>query len=121
MNEYFRKVALGAATLGLLLSLFLALRPGEVLPSPAAVTVRIEVPSRTAPTVRRYSVERQRQVVIVVTAELSDDVHLHGYDLKAAVGPGRPATLRFAATAAGRFELELEERGLELADLDVSP
>src|SRR5687768_6737517 len=132
MNPDFRKVALIAASLGLLLSLFLVLRPGddeEAAPTttvattepvttteppattapkpPDVVTIRIAVPSDTAPKVRRYSVKQDRKVVIVVRTELADHVHLHGYDLMADVGPGQPATIRFTATAPGRFELEL--------------
>jgi hypothetical protein len=155
VNRDFRKVALIAAALGLLLSLFIALRPDdedstaptttvatttapattETEPPPATteppattapkppdvVTIRIAIPSDTAPTVRRYSVKQGRKVVIVVRTELSDHVHLHGYDLMADVGPGRPATIRFTATAPGRFEIELEDRGLEFAELEVRP
>ena len=59
--------------------------------------------------------------MIVVRCELSDHVHLHGYDLMADVGPGTPATIRFTATAPGRFEIELEDRGLQIAELEVRP
>ena len=158
MNPTFRKVALTAASLGLLLSLFLALRPNddddgvaaptttvatttapattateppattEIEPPattapkpPEVVTIRIAVPSDTAPKVRRYSVKKDRKVVIIVRSELSDHVHLHGYDLIADVGPGRPATIRFTANAPGRFEMELEDRGLPIAELEVRP
>ena len=155
MNRDFRKVALIAAVLGLLVSLFFALQPGdddEAAPTttvatttapatteteppvttteppattapkpPDVVTIRIAIPSDTAPRVRRYSVKRGRKVVIVVRTELSDHVHLHGYDLMADVGPGQPATIRFTATAPGRFEIELEDRGLEFAELEVRP
>jgi hypothetical protein len=144
----FRKVALIAAGLGLLVSLFFALRPGDdegatpatttvatttapattethaatTAPKPPdVVTIRIAIPSDTAPEVRRYSVKQGRKVVIVVRTELSDHVHLHGYDLMADVGPGKPATIRFTATAPGRFEIELEDRGLEFAELEVRP
>ena len=154
MNPDLRKVALTAASLGLLLSLFIALRPGdeETAPTttaatttteseppattteppttemtttapkpPDVVTIRIAIPSDTVPKVRRYSVKQGRKVVIVVRSELSDHVHLHGYDLMADVGPGRPGTIRFTATAPGRFEVELEDRGLEFAELEVRP
>jgi hypothetical protein len=153
VNPDFRKVALIAAVLGLLVSLFIALRPddddeaaapttvatttGATTTAPATteteppattaperpdvVMIRITVPSDEAPQVRRYSVKRGREVVIVVRTELSDHVHLHGYDLMADVGPGRPATIRFAADAPGRFELELEDLGLEFAELEVRP
>jgi len=96
--------------------------PATTAPKPpAVVTIRIAIPSDTAPEVRRYSVRKGRKVVLVVRTELSDHVHVHGYDLMADVGPGKPATIRFTATAPGRFEIELEDRGLEFAELEVRP
>ncbi len=71
--------------------------------------------------IRRVTVEEGDNVVLAVVATVSDQVHLHGYDLMADVAPGSPATLVFTATVAGRFEVELEERGIKLADLEVRP
>lgn len=161
MSPDFRKVALIAATLGLIVSLFVALRPDDEEPGGTAtatapateaeetttepapptepetetetapattappanepVTIRIAVPSDVAPDVRRYSVRRGREVVIVVRTDLIDHVHLHGYDLMADVGPGRPGRIAFTADAPGRFEIELEDRGLHIAELEVRP
>jgi hypothetical protein len=57
----------------------------------------------------------------VVESELTDHVHLHGYDLMADVAPRAPATIRFTADAPGRFEIELEDRGLQIGELEVRP
>jgi plastocyanin len=45
-------------------------------------------------------------VVIVVSADAPDDIHLHGYDIEKKVEPGKPATFRFKADLEGEFELE---------------
>ena len=37
------------------------------------------------------------------------------------VGPGAPGTIRFTADAPGQFEIELEDRGLLIAELEVRP
>lgn len=155
MSPQFRTVALISAALGLLLSLFLVLRPGdddEAAPTatvatttapattttapatteteppgttapepPDVITIRISVPGDTAPTVRRYSVKQGRQVELVVQSEIADEVHVHGYDLMADVAPGSPATIEFETTAPGRFEIELEEHKLPIAELEVRP
>ena len=158
MNPTFRKVALTVASLGLLLSLFLALRPNDDgddavgadddgrddhCPRPRRDRAarddgdraagdderrslrtwsRSGSPCRaTPPEGPALSVKQGRKVVIVVRSELSDHVHLHGYDLIADVGPGQPATIRFTANSPGRFEIELEDRGLEIAELEVRP
>jgi heme/copper-type cytochrome/quinol oxidase subunit 2 len=149
VNPQFRTVALIAASLGLLLSLFLVLRPGDdkgAAPTtsvattttapgttgteppattapkpPEVVTIRITVRSDTVPTVHRYSVKQGKQVEIVVESEIADEVHVHGYDLMGDVAPGKPVTIAFKATAPGRFEIELEEHSLPIAELEVRP
>jgi hypothetical protein len=160
MNPDFRKVALIAASLGLLISLFFALRPGDddhqeaqttAAQATTAQTTTEAPPATTAPatteappattasspdTVRidyvivdgkpqggiaRDSVARGRTVVITVTSDVSDEVHVHGYDLSADVAPGAPATIRFVADAPGRFEIELENSAVQIAELEVRP
>ena len=60
-------------------------------------------------------------VVVVVRSDVADHVHVHGYDLMADVAPGKPARMRFRATLTGRFEIELEDRGKQIAQLTVLP
>jgi hypothetical protein len=69
----------------------------------------------------RETVSKGDRVVIVVTSDVTDHVHLHGYDIMRDVGPGRIARLPFRATVPGRFEVELEERELQIADISVTP
>jgi plastocyanin len=45
-------------------------------------------------------------VVIVVSSDAPDDIHLHGYDIEKKVEPGKPATFRFKANLEGEFEIE---------------
>lgn len=71
--------------------------------------------------IKRLRVNMGERVVIGVTADVSDEVHLHGYDLSRAVAPGRPARLALRAAIAGGFEIELEERGLQIGELEVRP
>ena len=58
---------------------------------------------------------------IVVVSDVADEVHLHGYDRSVDVAPGKPGRLRFRADAEGVFEIELEERALKIANLEVGP
>ena len=160
MNPQFRNVALIAASLGLLVSLFFALRSRDDEPAAttsAAPTATAEPaataeptaeptppPATTAPTttsegpgtvnieytveggqpvggIARDSVAQGRIVVIRVTSDVADEVHLHGYDLSADVAPGSPATIQFTADVPGRFEIELEDLGVQIAELEVRP
>jgi hypothetical protein len=92
-------------------------------PEPAGPT-RIEITVRNAAPVGgivRAKVDEGDLVVIVVDADVSDEIHLHGYDLSADVAPGDPARLEFRAKIPGRFEVELEERSRQIAEIEVEP
>jgi heme/copper-type cytochrome/quinol oxidase subunit 2 len=58
-------------------------------------------------------------VVIKVTSDVADEIHVHGYDKKADAGPGLVATITFVADKPGIFELELEKKHLRLLELEV--
>ena len=68
----------------------------------------------------REKVEKGDRVVLIVRSDVTDHVHLHGYDVMRDVAPGKPARLPFKATIPGRFEVELEDRGVPIADITVS-
>lgn len=60
------------------------------------------------------------RVVLIVTADVEDEVHLHGYDVFADVGPSTAAFIEFDANVPGVFELELEDSGELLVEIEVS-
>jgi heme/copper-type cytochrome/quinol oxidase subunit 2 len=68
---------------------------------------------------RRVRVSRGEKVRIQVEADHAEEVHVHGYDLKKDVAPGKPAVIEFTADASGVFEVELEEAALKLFELQV--
>ncbi|MGH9181384.1 MAG: hypothetical protein ACRDY5_06680 [Acidimicrobiales bacterium] len=56
---------------------------------------------------------------IVVRSDATDEVHLHGYDIHADVGPGTDATIELTTAIPGKFEIELEDSKLRLGELRV--
>ncbi|HEY8104088.1 MAG TPA: hypothetical protein VIE18_06190 [Gaiellaceae bacterium] len=150
MNPNFRNAALIAAGLGLVVSLYFALSPGDdeaastttvatttepattetttqqkTTTAPPATTapagpVRITIDTANGEIVRR-TVSQGREVVIVVRGPVTDEVHLHGYNLKSDVAPGEPAEIEFVASIPGQFEIELESRHKLLGVLEVGP
>jgi hypothetical protein len=145
-----RKVLLGLAGAAILVVLFLVLRPGDddddddqatppppvtetgttttratttTTPRPAGPTqIRITVRGgRVIGGLRRVRLDQGERAVLIVRADVSDHVHLHGYNVFRDVSPGRPARLRFRATIPGRFEVELEDRRLQIAQIEVRP
>jgi hypothetical protein len=71
--------------------------------------------------IKRASVSKNEQVVLTVRSDVSDEVHLHGYNLMKDVAPGKPAVITFQAKIPGQFEAELESRGLQIAEITVNP
>jgi ABC-type glycerol-3-phosphate transport system substrate-binding protein len=69
----------------------------------------------------RQTVNKDDQVVLVVTSDVADEIHLHGYDISRDVEAGGTVRLPFKATIPGRFEAELESRGVQIADITVEP
>jgi len=69
----------------------------------------------------RESVNEGDRVVLVVSSDVADEIHVHGYDISREVAAGGTARLPFTATIPGQFEVELESRGVPIADLTVNP
>lgn len=90
---------------------------------PEPVAIRIVVrDGRPVGGIARPKVKKGDRVVLVVTADMAGDVHLHGYDLERRVTPGAPARIRFEATIPGRFEIELHAHPeVHIGELTVSP
>jgi hypothetical protein len=101
---------------------------------PVSITTTTVAPTTTTPgpatyvfTVVTGSVEGPEQIeaavgeeiVIVVSADVTDEVHLHGYDVFADVAPDTPARLEVVADIPGIFEMELEGARLVLSELEV--
>jgi hypothetical protein len=148
MRPWVRWVVLGAAVIGIVI-LFVALQPGDddgPSPTPSTVTPSAEPtptgsgsPSPSAsPTAEAREIEVTvsgdevegpdrpvvtlgETVLLIVRADVSDEVHVHGYDLMADVAPGQPARIRFKADVPGIFEVELEDAGRPLLELEIAP
>jgi hypothetical protein len=149
MQPWMRWLVLGGSVV-MIAVLFVALRPDDAAtptstasPTPTATATPTDTPSASPTpspspspnaglievTVRgdrvqgpdRAAIRQGEQVILVVHADVSDHVHVHGYDLMADVGPGRPARIRFRANVPGVFEVELEDAGRPLLELEIAP
>lgn len=90
--------------------------------SPAARTAIDVVVADSQPQggVQRIDLTLGEAVTLRVEADSDDEVHVHGYDLLADVGPGHPATIEFIADIPGQFEIELEGAGVVIVELTVA-
>jgi hypothetical protein len=69
--------------------------------------------------VSRHTVSVGDNVLLVVSGDATDEVHVHGYDLTAELSPDQAATITFVADIPGVFEIELEGAHQLLAELEV--
>jgi FtsP/CotA-like multicopper oxidase with cupredoxin domain len=71
--------------------------------------------------VKALSFKEGETVRFRVRSDKQEEVHVHGYDIKKDLEPGKTATVSFKATITGIFEIELEGSATQLASLKVVP
>jgi hypothetical protein len=84
-------------------------------------TPKPEVPLVVPGKVTKLRFKEGDTVRFRVRSDVADHVHVHGYDLMKDVEPGRTITFSFPASITGIFEIELEDRGEQIAQLRVDP
>ena len=90
------------ADAGTVVEVTVSIRDGAVTPAP-----------------RRVEVPLGGEVRLLVTSDVDDDVHVHGYDVEGELVAGRPTTVEFVADQSGVFEVETHDSELELVQLEV--
>lgn len=92
-------------------------------PKPAAPAIKTVVVRDGAPQggVQKLRFDKGERVRFRVRSDVKDHIHVHGYDTFKDVAAGGSASFSFPASIDGRFEVELEDRGVEIAQLEVQP
>lgn len=67
----------------------------------------------------RVDVELGQTVMLRISSDVAEHVHVHGYDIFLDVGPDQEGTLMFEANVPGVFEIEFEDSGLLVTELEV--
>jgi hypothetical protein len=108
------------AAVALLVGLFFVFRGGSDEDSAGSTLNVSVVDGKPDGGVQHLTVDQGGQVTVRVTSDgLEDEVHVHGYDLSQDVSPSEPAEITFTADIAGRFEIELEDAGTPIGELEV--
>jgi hypothetical protein len=95
--------------------------PKPAKPAPPPVT-QIEVEgAKPVGGVKTIEVSKGDQMRFAVTSDVSDEIHVHGYDLMKDVEAGGKVSFSFPAKIDGEFEVELENHGEQIAKLVVNP
>jgi len=108
------------AGIALLVGLFFVFRGGSEGESGTSSRLDVTVQNgEPAGGIQHLTVDKGDHVVIRVNSDVADEVHVHGYDLMQDVAPGQSAEIAFEATITGRFEIELEDAGTPIGELEV--
>lgn len=86
----------------------------------SGTVIPVVVESGVAEPGGRESVDLGDTVTLLVTSDVDEEIHLHGYDISVDVVAGETAELTFEATIPGVFEVEFEGSGLLLLELEIS-
>jgi hypothetical protein len=91
------------------------------VPQPVRATIGIQG-GKPVGGIKAITARKDEPVLISVTSpDTTDEVHLHGYDLKRELRAGGRVRFRFTASAEGIFEMELESTATQIAKLVVRP
>jgi hypothetical protein len=71
--------------------------------------------------VERLEYDSGERVRFSVRSDVADEVHVHGYNISREVPAGGSVRFGFPADIEGVFEIELEQRHVQVAELRVTP
>jgi hypothetical protein len=71
--------------------------------------------------IAQLTYNRGEEVRFKVDSDVSDEIHMHGYDIMKDVKAGGSVSFDFPATIEGVFEAELEGRKEQILELTVNP
>jgi hypothetical protein len=92
----------------------------ETPAAPTVPTVRV-VDAKPEGGVEKLTFKKGDQVRFKVVSDTADEIHVHGYDLMKDVEKGGSVSFSFKGSIDGRFVVELEDHGQQIAELDVTP
>jgi hypothetical protein len=70
---------------------------------------------------KRLTFTKGQTIAFKVQSDTADEIHVHGYDVHKDVKAGGSVSFSIPATIEGRFVVELEQHGTEIAELEVDP
>jgi hypothetical protein len=87
---------------------------------PPPPTVRV-VDAKPQGGIKKLNFDKGDQIRFKVVSDTADEIHVHGYDLMKDVPKNGSVTFSFKGSIDGRFVVELEGHGEQIAELDVQP
>lgn len=126
MNSNAMRAVLGVAVIVIAIVLLVVLKNdsgGSEKSSNASGKIPTIVVKHGEPVdgIRDLTYNKGERIRFKVDSDVSDEVHVHGYNIMKDVKAGGSVSFDFPATLEGVFEAELEERGEQIIELTVNP
>ncbi len=124
MNSNIARAALGAAVVIVAIVLLIVLKGDDSSSDTSTtkgVTTIVVKNGKPVGGIKQLTYNEGEQVRFKVDSDVSDEVHMHGYDIMKDVKAGSSVSFDFPATIEGVFEAELEGRKEQILELTVNP
>jgi hypothetical protein len=89
-------------------------------PKPAVPVVTV-VDAKPQGGIKKLKFTKGDTIRFRVRSDTADEIHFHGYDVHEDVKAGGTATFSVPAKIEGRFVVELEDHGTQIAEVEVDP
>jgi hypothetical protein len=89
-------------------------------PKPAIPVVTV-VDAKPQGGIKKLKFTKGDTIRFQVKSDTADEIHFHGYDVHEDVAAGGTATFSLPAKIEGRFVVELEDHGTQIAEVEVDP
>ncbi len=123
MNSNTGRVVAGIAIVVVAVVLLVVLKNGgsDTSATTKGVTTIVVKNGEPVGGIKQLTYNKGEQVRFKVDSDVSDEVHMHGYDIMKDVKAGGSVSFDFPATIEGVFEAELEGRKEQILELTVNP
>jgi hypothetical protein len=124
MNSDTSRVVAGAAIIVVAIVLLVVLKNDSTSKSSNAggeVPTIVVRDGKPVGGIRDLTYNKGERIHFVVDSDVSDEVHVHGYDIIKDVRAGGSVSFDFPASIEGVFEAELEGRKEQIIQLTVNP
>jgi len=125
MNSNAMRAAVGVAVIVVAIVLLVVLRKSDSSNTTSNTSGKVPtiVVKNGKPVggVRNLTYNKGEQIRFKVESDVSDEVHVHGYDIMKDVKAGGSVSFDFPANIEGVFEAELEGRKEQIIELTVNP
>lgn len=85
----------------------------------AVLVVATVANGKITPSTQTIKAKQGQKVMVTVTSDEADELHIHGYDKEVELQAGKPGSVTFTADTKGTFEIETHESGKLVAKLIV--